>query len=208
MITFYIKFGSLPCWLTLEPLRALAAQTGVSIEWQPLLGSLGNVTGAPAEDDPLAEYKARRAKARSQDTAREHERMCSILGIDPEKGNRLVNPLNISLGMRWLTANNAAPDAYFDYANASFELTFIKQEDVESLAGVCDVLTAVDVAVEGFEEFAAIESGELRSRQDGLLESGILNAPAFIVDGDIFHGREHLPLITWMLEGRSGHPPV
>ena len=88
MITFYINFGSLPCWLTLKPLRALAAQTDVSIEWQPLLGTLGNVTGTPDEDDPLAEYKARRAKARSQDAARAHERMCSMLGIDPEEGNQ------------------------------------------------------------------------------------------------------------------------
>ena len=60
----------------------------------------------------------------------------------------------------------------------------------------------------GFEEFVDAERAKLVDGAGELLEQGLLSAPAFVVDGEIFHGREHLPLVGWMLHGRSGKPPV
>ena len=60
----------------------------------------------------------------------------------------------------------------------------------------------------GFAEFVDAEKESLLAEVDILLEQGLLSAPAFVLDDQIFHGREHLPLIGWMLAGSQGTPPV
>lgn len=208
MTTFYINFGSLESWLALKPLRALTDTTGISLDWRPLLGSLGNVTGTHREDDPLAEYKLRRAKARQNDAKRIHERMCALLGISPEAGKREIDPLNASLGLLWLSEQDVLEETYHDYAKAVYERAFVEAGDVESVEGVISLLDSLHVGRDGFNEFAMTAGPRLENEGDELLESGILYAPVFVVEGEIFHGREHLPLITWMVTGREGAPPV
>ncbi len=208
MITFYINLGSLDSWLTLEPFQQLVEENQLAIDWQPLIGSLGNVAGTPKADDPLAEYKARRAKARQQAAAREHERVCEMLNITTEAGKKTPNPLIPSLGLLWLKGKGASDQTLFGYAGSVFAAEFKGGSDVESVTVVEKILGFADVDTLGFDAFVASESEKLNAEQDQLLENGILSAPAFIVDGEIFHGREHLPLITWMVSGRKGSPPV
>jgi 2-hydroxychromene-2-carboxylate isomerase len=41
-----------------------------------------------------------------------------------------------------------------------------------------------------------------------LAEAGIFNVPGFVVEGEIYNGREHLPMIRWILTGRNGPGPI
>ena len=133
MITIYINFAELPSWLMLAPLKNLCEETGVEVAFKPMLSSLGNVAGSnlkPGEDDPLAKYKARRAKARHMAAKRENERMCEILAIKPEQGERKISPLYLSLGMRWLTSKGADLQQYLTYIESAFLKTFRDGADV------------------------------------------------------------------------------
>lgn len=207
----YITFGHLDSWLSIAPTKKLVEETGIAIEWQPLLGSLGNLVNTnlkQGEEDPLAAYKARRAKARSMAAIREQARMCEMLGISADQGKRKIDPLYLSLGLNWLGQQQAITDQYFQFVELAFAKTFEQESDVESVEGVEHVIGEVGVVTRGFAEFTVNNSKTLPENQDEILQNGVLNAPAFVLDGEIFHGREHLPLINWMLKGRSGTPPV
>ena len=204
---FYINFASLDCWLTLRPLQRLCETTGIDIAFRPMTGSLGNVVSRakPGEDDPLAEYKARRARARRMASKREYERVCGMLELDPAAGSRDVDPRWLSLGLQYALAAGADP---FVYAEAAFNRTYRETGDVESMTGVADLLMNLNIGVSEWPDFAGANLASYDSLADELLEAGILSAPAFVMHEEIFHGREHLPLLTWMQSGRQGPPPV
>jgi 2-hydroxychromene-2-carboxylate isomerase len=213
----YINFSELPSWLMLAPLKDLCERektdlANVEVIWKPMLGSLGNVAGSnlkPGEDDPLVIYRARRADARHRAAKRENERMCEIIGIKPEQGERKINPLYLSLGMSWLTSQGANFQQYLSYVETAFLKTFRDAADVESLSGLTAVLTAAGTqATDGLAQFVESEAPALEASREEILDTGVFNAPAFVLDGEIFHGREHLPLIKWMLTGKQGIPPV
>jgi 2-hydroxychromene-2-carboxylate isomerase len=216
VITIYINFAELPSWLMLAPLKNLREEakvdlTNVEVIWKPMLGSLGNVAGSnlkPGEDDPLAIYKARRADARHKAAKRENERMCENLKIEPEQGERKINPLSLSLGMAWLTNQGAEFQQYLTYIETAFLKTFRDGADVESLSGLQAVLEESGFRTTGLAHFVENEAPDLEASREEIVDSGVFNAPAFVVDGEIFHGREHLPLIKWMLMGKQGIPPV
>ncbi len=206
----YINFGGLPSWLAISPLKRIAAETDVEIDWQPMLGNLGNVVSSNNKDgevDPLAEYKARRAKARSKAKARELERMCETLEIDAELGRRSIEPTCLALGLLWVKRQSDSSGQQ-TYVETAFEQTYREAADVESIEGVSSVLTKSGIETDGFSDFAASERASLEASRETTLEKSVLNAPAFILDEEVFNGREHLPLIEWILKGREGTPPV
>jgi len=211
MMTIYVNFAELPSWLMLAPLKDLYQGVNVDVTWKPMLGSLGNVAGSnikPGADDPLESYKARRADARHKAAQRENERMCERLGIKPAQGERNINPLYLSLGMSWLTSEGAQLQQYLNYVETAFLKTFGDGADVESRPGLKVVLEEARFPIAGLDHFLENEAPDLEAAQEEIMNSGVFNAPAFVVDGEIFHGREHLPLIQWMLKGKQGIPPV
>ncbi len=41
-----------------------------------------------------------------------------------------------------------------------------------------------------------------------LRQAGVFSVPAYLIDADIFMGRQHLPMIRWILSDRRGEPPI
>ncbi len=206
----YLRFGDLASYLVLQPLKRLQRDAGVSIEFYPLLDSMGDIAGSnvkPGEDDPLADYRARRKAARRKAAIREHERMCECLGMSPENGRRTIDPLALSLGLVW-ASQLADAQAVWRYVEAAFEKTFLAQADVESFDAVERLLEAEGVTTVRFAEAFMAEAGNLEDEQETLLEKGIFLSPSFDLDGEIFQGREHLPYLRWRLTGSEGSPPV
>ena len=63
---------------------------------------------------------------------------------------------------------------------------------------------------QGFADFAGGE-GEGRAARDALQEqlhpAGIYGVPSFVFDRQVLFGREHLPYVSWHLDGRKGTAP-
>lgn len=209
VISFYINFSELASWLTLKPLMKLIEETGVEVEMLPVLGSLGNVVTRrqTGEDDPLEAYKARRARARQQSSAREFERICERLDLEERQASRHIDPLSASLGLIWLKE----VDREFDqmrYAEAVFEAAFRKGVAIGERDDIEQLIDGLGLPSKGFKAFADIRMAGLVANSEASLEAGILSAPAFVLHGEVFHGREHLPLLAWLVKGSVGPPPV
>ena len=114
----------------------------------------------------------------------------------------------LSLGMAWLTNQGAELRQYLSYVETAFLKTFRDGADVESLFSLKVVLEESGFRTAGLDYFVENEAPDLEAAGEEIMDSGVFNAPAFVVDGEIFHGREHLPLIQWMLAGKRGLPPV
>ena len=66
-----------------------------------------------------------------------------------------------------------------------------------------------DSAIDGFAEFAASDGmAEHLELQERLLDKGCFGVPTFLVDDEVYFGREHLARVCWHLEGAKGDPPL
>ena len=56
--------------------------------------------------------------------------------------------------------------------------------------------------------FADYSNGEGRSGHDAtqqqIFAAGIFGVPSYVVAGELFFGREHLPMVRWLLTGKRG----
>ena len=60
----------------------------------------------------------------------------------------------------------------------------------------------------GFRQFLSGEGKDLHDEmQAKIYGAGIFGVPSYVVGGELFFGREHLPLLRWLLSGRSGPAP-
>ena len=62
---------------------------------------------------------------------------------------------------------------------------------------------------DSFLEWSGREGPLVASRLAAeLQERGLFQVPAYLVEEEVFYGRQHLPMIRWILAGRSGPIPI
>jgi 2-hydroxychromene-2-carboxylate isomerase len=85
----------------------------------------------------------------------------------------------------------------------SLELDLSSGEQVAALLDSvgADGARFLDWSADEGPSAATAIAGELRDR-------GLFQVPAYIVEDEVFYGRQHLPMIRWILEGRSGRVPI
>jgi 2-hydroxychromene-2-carboxylate isomerase len=108
--------------------------------------------------------------------------------------------------MAW--AKEQGQDVLRAYTRGVYAPFWRRELDIESPAEIERVLRESGAAVGGFRAWA---EGEGRSRheaeQRAVVDAGIFGVPAFVVGGEWYWGREHLPRVRWLLGGKRGSAP-
>ena len=197
-LTYCLNFNSLQTFLSLEGTKSLAIETGCDVNFLPLVSGIGNVArDSEKPDDPLAVYKARRARARTLFSDRELRRDCTRLGISEENGRLTFDPTPAALGLAYLKQTEAPQQTCWEYVESVFSIAF---KD----GGLVDHSAIADLLGDGYKRNDSL----LSEIQGALEEAGIFASPGYLYEGERFHGRQHLPLLRWIVSGRHGSPPV
>jgi 2-hydroxychromene-2-carboxylate isomerase len=68
--------------------------------------------------------------------------------------------------------------------------------DIEDERSIRALLTEIDAPLSGFEAFVEVEGPtKLAQIQSELRDKGVFEVPTYLLNNDIFLGRQHLPLI-------------
>ncbi len=207
MLTIHINFSDLDGFLSLKPTFSLLDDLNIDALWLPIssvMQRLSDVQPEAKASDPLAAYKAKRRTARYQFEVRELHRNCSTLGISETQGQRRFDATNAHIGLLFLEAININPRLYIE---AVYDAVFVRDQDLEDRSSVSLLLATLGVEA-GFTEFLINGRDRLEELQQKLLQEGIFGCPAYVLEGNRYHGRQHLPLIRWHLGGREGVAPV
>lgn len=192
-----IDVGDLGSYVALEPTLSMAARSVVDVTWLPLFGGLARLSARQPQAqqvDPLAAYKARRQVARDKWAQRELERNCARLGIDVSRGGRRFDSSLAGIGL--LFVRDQGEDVV-EYLRRVFKLAWDEAGAVEDVAVLGELFQA-----KGFAEFAAGEGlQQFEAIQQELLEAGVFSSPAYVVNGEVFQGRQHLPLVGQISSG-------
>lgn len=205
-LTIIIDFSSLADYVSLIETKKLVDDFGLEVHWLPLVKSLESRSLTSSENDPLSAYKARRTGAREKFAREELERNCEYMGIAVEQAAMKFDSTHVALGQLWLKEAGASAGSHWRYADLVFSRVFRGKNLIETAQQVSNLLVDSGIDVSGFTDF--LDKNELPTVQQALLDAGVFDSPAIIFQGERYIGRQHHPLLRWILGGSKGMPPV
>ncbi|HTO08509.1 MAG TPA: DsbA family protein [Myxococcota bacterium] len=193
-VTVCVDFKSPHAWLAIAPTRALEARLGERFDWRPR-----SVLPLP-RPAPLGPHATRGERHRAVRAAyweRDLARYAESQGLHLRDPYREVDAVRPSLALLFL--RERAPERAGELVAGAFEAIWqhdAAQAPLESLGP-------------GFEDWARKDGPEaLAANEAELEELGVWNVPAYLVGGELFMGRQHLPMVEWLVRGRAGPAPI
>lgn len=191
-------------YLALPPAEALAEELHLEINWLPLPVPPLRPPSVPAVDDDRAIIH-RRHRARA--IAREIEVYSRVQGLVLHDLYRDPDPSAFNLGWLWLRERHV--ECLRAYLDEGFRAYWSLELDPSSIPSITALLATVSADVGEFGTWCGGTGTEVAARVAGeLRERGLSGVPGYIVDGEYFIGRQHLPMIRWILGGRRGPGPI
>ena len=198
-IELYIDHKSPYAYLAVAPAWELERDFDVKLDWLPYTLDIPDFLGSAAigEDGTVIEqnrspHQWRRVKYAYMDA----RRYANLRGLTLRGPRKIWDSSLSGIGMLWAKARGGVR-AYNDIV---YERFWQRALDIEDGNVVEHVLTEAGVDTEGFAAWAAGEGRELHDRIRADAETrGIFGVPTFVLDDELFWGREHFALIRLRL---------
>ncbi|MFL5257085.1 MAG: DsbA family protein [Rhodopila sp.] len=200
VVVAYTDYKSPYAYLAKDLTYELERDCGVRIDWRPYIldipSYLGSArvdeTGNVLEQDRNA-HQWRRVRYSYMDCRREAQKRGLTI-----RGTQKIWDSSLAAG-GMLYAQRAGDSVFRRYHDAVFERFWKRELDIESVNALAAVLAEAGADGVGF----AVEADALRAEADIISRAaeakGVFGVPTFVVAGEIFWGREHLPDIQAML---------
>jgi 2-hydroxychromene-2-carboxylate isomerase len=200
-LTICIDFKSPHAYLANEPTWVLLDELSIDATWLPIvLPPLQRGPAASAGNDRGLRHRRRRAEYVEQDL----RRYARVRGLS--LGDLYRNPDVTYASIALLSLSDAAKDVRRRFVTNVFDGYWRESLDIEDPSAVRRVLSDAGADAEQLDEDAGRERLAIVARE--LAEAGVFSAPAYIIEGESYYGRAHLPMIRWLLTERVGPPPL
>ena len=200
-LTVLIDFKSSHALLAKDALHALEQELGIDGDWLPLqiTHPLRRPTEAAAND-----RGARHRRFRAAYYEEDLRRYARLRGLKVPDVYPDIDSTAPALGLLWL--RNAPADLRRQYVSRMFDSHYATPL---TAADVRRVLNDIGSDGEAFLHFAAREGmAELTALQVAFRASGFTTSPTYLLDGEYFQGRQHLPMLRWLLTEKHLEPPM
>jgi len=204
VVTVYIDYKSPYAYLAKDLVYELERDLGVAIDWLPYVLDIPSFLGSARVDaagrvleENRNAHQWRRVKYSYMDCRRQaRKRGLTIRG--PQK---IWDSTVASAGM--LYAKRQGDAVLRRYHDLVFERFWKRELDIEDPAVIAAVLAEAGADISGFAAYAAGDGPrEVDRVSRAAEEQGVFGVPSFVVDGELFWGREHLADIRDMLASR------
>jgi 2-hydroxychromene-2-carboxylate isomerase len=182
MLTVYIDFKSPASYLALDPTLALAERVGIAVSWRPFRTHERDIPDQ-VEDESVARTHRR---VRAEATRATHIKYAVLRGMDL-RFPTVAHDTDLALGI--LSELSGDP---IDYIRAAFAAYWERHLDLNTESVVVDLIKTSGVSHGGTLSTAL---ASLDAAQAEAEEQGVVDAPAYVIDGQVFIGRQHLPWI-------------
>ena len=190
MLTVYIDFKSPGAYLAMAPTLALAEHYGLTLEWRPFRTVERDVPKLGKEETVGESHRRVRAAALRAQSVKYAQRQ----GIDLKFPEQL-GATDLALGA--LATLQGDPLPFIHAAFAAYWETHANLNDAD----------VVGKLIEDHGDSPAAKPQALLDTLDTALETadeaGIVGAPAYVIDEQIFVGREHLPWIEEIVRAKQ-----
>ncbi|MBN9560027.1 MAG: DsbA family protein [Alphaproteobacteria bacterium] len=200
-VTVYSDYKSPYAYLAKDLAYALETEFPGRLEWLPYVLDIPSYLGSAELDAEgrvaRAERNAhqwRRVRYSYMDCRREaRKRGLTILGT-----RKIWDSAPAAIAM--LFAKRQGDAVFRGYHDRVFDRFWRRELDIEDSAVLLAVLAEAGADTAGLMDFLADEGRrELDAIHEAAHEAGVFGVPSFVIDGELFWGREHLPVIRDIL---------
>jgi len=187
-VEYYFDFGSPAAYLASTQLPQLAADTGATVLWRPML--LGGVFAATGNSSPVT------VPAKGRYTFTDFGRFAQRYGV-PLRHNPAF-PINTITLMRIATGLHMRDDARFaPFAEAVFRAIWVDAQNMGDLATVAQVLQAAGLDAPELLALAGEQAvkDQLKAQTETAVQRGVFGAPTFFVGDQMFWGQDRLDFV-------------
>ena len=191
----YTDYKSPYAYLAKDLTYQLERDFKIEVDWLPYvldipsyLGSARlNERGEVVEESRNA-HQWRRVRYSYMDCRRQAAKR----GLIIRGTQKIWNSSLAAIGMLWAKRHGAPVlRAYHDYV---FEHFWKRELDIENRPVIIDVLAKLGASTSGVSKFLSDEGhGELLRIQSAAEDKGVFGVPSFLLDDELFWGREHIP---------------
>jgi 2-hydroxychromene-2-carboxylate isomerase len=200
-VTVYIDYKSPYAYLAKDLVYELERDCAVRVDWLPYDLDLADFMGSARVDDSgrvieeqRSAHQWRRVRYSYMDCWRQARKRGLVI-----RGTQKIWDSRIALcGM--LFAKRHGDAVLRRYHDAVFERFWKRELDIEDPGVICAVLAEAGADTGPFPSYLARKGREELDRVCRAAEEmGVFGVPTFVLDGELFWGREHLPDIREML---------
>jgi 2-hydroxychromene-2-carboxylate isomerase len=195
IVTVYIDYKSPYAYLAKDPACELARDFPIELDWLPYILDIPSYLGSARLDDSgrVVEenrnaHQWRRVKYSYMDCRRQARKRGLVI-----RGTQKIWDSTLA-GAGLLYAKRHGETVLRRYNDVVFERFWKRELDIEDPAVIAAVLaeTGADTA-EATDYLAGEGRREVERVSRAAEEIGVFGVPSFVIDGELFWGREHLP---------------
>jgi 2-hydroxychromene-2-carboxylate isomerase len=206
-LAVYIDLKSPYAYLAIDPTRAMARQVGATIDWRPFTLDIPSYLGSARVDRKGSVVSSQRSPQQWSGVRYAYmdaRRYANLTGKIVRGTVKIWDSSLAGISMLWAKRSGQL-DAYLDEVYPRF---WRRELDIED-AGVLEaVLGEAGVPTDGFRDYVAGPGREEHDRtNEAAFAAGVFGVPTYLVEDEMWFGREHLPRVAWLLSGREGCAP-
>ena len=194
-------------YLALRPVQALAEELALDVDWLPFPAP--GLKPPPPEPAPgeADDRGTRHRRHRARYLERNLARYAATAGLTLRDLYRATDSTCASVGLLWL--RDRAPLGRFVFLERLFAAHWAGQIDVEDGEAIGTLLDDLGHDGAEFRRYLA-EDGpmELDALRERLAAAGVFAVPSLVVEGEVFVGHAHLPMVQWLLSGKTTPRPI
>lgn len=199
-IDLYIDYKSPYAYLAVEPSWDLERDFDISLNWLPYTLDIPDYLGGAKVDeqgnvieDNRSPHQWRRVRYSYMDV----RRYANLRGITVRGTQKIWDSSLAGIGMLYAKQQSAVRA----YSDIVYERFWRRELDIEDPAVVEAVLQEAGAGTSGFRDYA---EGDGRAEHDRIRaeaeERGVFGVPTYIIEDELYWGREHLALIRMRLD--------
>jgi 2-hydroxychromene-2-carboxylate isomerase len=186
----------------------MARSHGVEIEWRPFTLDIPSYLGSArlAEDGRRVERADRTPHQWTgvRYAYRDVRRYAALTGKTVRGTVKIWDSSLAGIAMLWARERGGL-DRFLDVAAPPF---WRRELDIEDPGVLERSLSEAGVETAGFRRWARGPGRALHDRiNEAAFDAGVYGVPTYLVEDEMWFGREHLPRISWILGGRHGPAP-
>ena len=205
----YIDYKSPYAFIAKDPTYQLEQEFGIEIDWYPLTLNIGSYLGTAKKDDSGKVTESTRSPKQwlaVKYAYRDARRYAELRGLTLKGTQKIWDSSLAAIGLLW--AKQQGHDELKRYTDITYERFWKRELDIEDPEVIIAQLTEAGCETGGFLEYLAGEGRDVHDRlQEEVLDAGYYGVPTYVIDGEVYFGRQHLPRVRWHLAGRAGPLP-
>ncbi len=199
-VTVYTDYKSPYAYLAKDLEYQLERDGPVQLQWLPYVLEIPNFLGSARLDESgnvVEENRTPHQWRRVRYSYMDCRRQARKRGLVIRGTQKIWDSTLAAAGM--LHAQRAGDAVFCRYHDAVFERFWERELDIEDVAVIAAVLAEAGADANAFVERAGAGRDEVAAISRDAEAKGVFGVPSYIVDGELFWGREHLPDVRAML---------